>query len=417
MTKSISTQIMLYMSAQNELSAKATENIRSIQSCCELDDICTYIMLDTIVSPNPDDLAARKTFHYRLPPGATPRMFQTERQEMPRDKAVTRPEIFQLILESALRHFRSVAPLGPPRQKILIFWGHGGGMVMLDESQRNTVQQSRANLKEFADMLVRKAETSRALSFDIVAFDSCYMCMIETLNQFRHGCSYVLCSSTVVDDDGFPYETIFHALKSEGKSLDPATAVARIAALYNEHYLSIFPDGDRFLFVARMDRIEACAAALNALGQALVALLKDPGVAGQVRKGITEALIGAGVEAGYVYVLSFLRHLEYALGRYIGAGGMASIKPAAGALRKAVHAAFDGNLGDSVSQPISPLIWAPLELDEFTRNEATYRALDSSAGGSGGWASLWRLFHGPAPATRPMAPDHGKSQLGFPTAD
>ena len=290
-------------------------------------------------------------------------------------------------------------------------------MVMLDESQRNTVQQSRANLKEFADMLVRKAENSPPLSFDIVAFDSCYMCMIETLNQFRYGCRFVLCSSTVVDDDGFPYDTIFHALKSEGKELDPATAVARVAALYNAHYLNIFPDGDRFLFVAHMDRIEACADALNDLGEALVALLKDPAHAREVRKGVTEALVGAGDEAGYVYVLSFLRHLDYALRRYVGATGMASIAPAAKALRSAVYSAFEGNMGESVSQPISPLIWAPLEPGEFTKNEAIYNALDASAGGTGGWASLWRQFHGSSRFQRPIAPSATRSQLGFPTAD
>lgn len=393
MDQSVSTHMMLYMSAQNDLAAKATQNIKSIESCCNLNNICTYIMLDTIDSADPDNLDTRKTFHYRLPPAATDGMFVSKRQEMPRDKVVTRPDVFNLILESASRHFQSFTTVTPPKQKILVFWGHGGGMVMLDEVQSNTVQQSRANLKQFADILVRRTERAHPLSFDILAFDSCYMCMIETMNQLRRGTKYVLCSSTIVDDDGFPYDTMFRELKDNGGDLNPVLAATRLAELYNEHYLNYFPDGDRFLFVCDMSKIEACTVALNGLGQKLASMMSPGNPDDGVRKAIKDALVGAGVDSGYVYILSFLRLLAYTLRGRVEAAKLAEVVSHGDMLRSAVHEAFKGNMGDSIDRPISPLVWSPLQKGEFTKNQATYNALESSHSGSGGWADLWRRFH------------------------
>ena len=48
MKNSFASQLMLYMSAQNELSQKATDNVSEIKSGCSLDEMCVYIMLDQI---------------------------------------------------------------------------------------------------------------------------------------------------------------------------------------------------------------------------------------------------------------------------------------------------------------------------------------------------------------------------------
>ncbi len=414
MVLSAATQVLLYMSAQNELSDKAEENISAIKQCVDLNDICTYIMIDKVTEPLAAGRSDANTFQYLLAPGASqsdfvPKGFRVE------DKDVSSPLVFDTILGNAHRHFQESLAPDLPRQKLLIFWGHGGGMVMLDEQQQAGVARAQANMKAFADVLVRRTERKTPLNFDIIAFDSCYMCMIETMHQLRAVSQYALCSSTMVDADGFPYEEIFKALKTNGQTYTPQTAAASISDIYNKHYLDLFPDGDRFLFICDMSGIAACIDGLNALGTTLTALLGPDVNNDPVRDAISEALIAANADSSYVYVLRFLKLLAMTLKRRISPDQLAAVAQRCEELRQAIPKAFQGNMGDSTDVPVSPLIWVPFRINAFIANEASYNSLDSSKNGNGGWAVLWKTFHGRENVTIEIPYSAFEATLGLPT--
>lgn len=393
MAQPASTQLMLYMSAQNELAGKARENIDAIKSCVNLNGICAYIMVDTVADSTTARPGKSETFKYLLPPGASENEFVPVSFAL-RNKIVTSPDVFNLVLNEANSHFQTFSDNHNPQQKILIFWGHGGGMVMLDEQQQKGIDRARANMKDFANVLVGMSKAKKQRAFDIIAFDSCYMCMIETMHELREVSPLALCSSTMVDADGFPYESMVGLLKEEGRALGPKVAAERMAQIYNQHYLDVFPDGNRFLFVCDLEQTAACVAALNALGKALTSLLGVIDGDDPVRDAIREALIGAGADSSYVYVLQFLKMLALTLDGRISNANLDVIKQHSGSLRKSIHGAFKGNLGDSTDVPVSPLIWAPMQINSFRMNAANYCDLDSSEKGQGGWITLWWTFHG-----------------------
>ena len=387
MVTKIATDVMLYMSAQNDLSGYADDNIDAIKTCVNLDNMSVYIMLDTFVNGDVDDASTRRTFQYHLPPGASACDFQ--RKPLPIDnKNVHSSAVFSRFLDLAELHFSDRETL----QKILMLWGHGGGMFMLDENQKNGVDRAKASIAEFSEALIRKANERSPLEFDILAFDSCYMCMIETMHELRNATKYALCSSTLVAADGYPYDKIFMELKTNGKNLVPETAARRIAAIYNDHYKEIFADGNRVLFICDMKKIVPCIEALNALGEKLSALMgaanEDP-----VRSAITQALIAAGVDSSYVYVLRFLKALALTLDGIVSPIELDKVQSLSNALSSAVRSAFLGDMGDTTDRPISPLIWAPFLLGAFERYEAEYNGLSSSNNGRNGWVSMWRKFH------------------------
>jgi hypothetical protein len=393
MTQPVTTQVMLYMSAQNDLSNKALENIEAIRASTPLNRICAYIMMDRIKDMDIETPDARHTLQYLVPPGASSIIFDDSMNVLPSDKDVSNPAVFKRILNTASQHFARYSNGIRPNQNILVFWGHGGGMVMLDEIQENGLKRARANIKDFADVLAAQAAKDKASAFDIIAFDSCYMCMIETMNDLRSAASTALCSSTMVDQDGFPYEPIIRHLIAKGDSLTPDAAAKDIADIYNAHYRQLFTDGNRFLFTCDMSKISTCADALNDLGESLGKLLTDDPAGDAVRDGISEALLGANADSSYVYSLALLKMLAITLKRRVAAADLQDIVAKSTALKQAIATTFSGNLGDSTDTPVSPLIFVPFTLNAFDVSELDYNALDSSRNGDAGWANMWRLYH------------------------
>jgi Clostripain family len=416
MVQPVSTQLMLYMSAQNDLSNKAVENIEAIKSSAPLYGICAYVLMDLIKQLDIEAGDARNTLQYLVPPGATSTMFDKSRVVLPSDKDVSNPAVFRRILITALKHFANFADHSGPKQNILVFWGHGGGMVMLDEMQENGVKRARANIKDFADVLAAEALKNKASAFDIIAFDSCYMCMIETMHELRSAASVALCSSTMVDQDGFPYDQIMRRLVAGNASLDPLLLAGDIAAIYNTHYRQLFTDGNRFLFTCDMSRTGSCVDALNDLGAGLSLLLTDDAKGDSVRDAISEALLGANADSSYVYSLAFLKMLAITLRRRLTAAQQQEIQRKADALKTAIASTFSGNLGDSTDTPVSPLIFVPFTANAFDVSELDYYALDSSQNGNGGWANMWRLFHRrPKPTIVAQKTRKSTRKIGVPT--
>jgi hypothetical protein len=403
------TAMMLYMSAQNELTNKATDNINAIRSNVVLDNLCLYIVEDTYQDLDRDETNVRTTFHYELPRGAVDGDFQ--RQSFGNmDKTVGDPNVFRKFLERAQEHFKK----NSTRHKILILWGHGGGMVMLDEEKMNGTVLARASIAEFAEVLEQQSKLKNAFKFDIIAFDSCYMGVIEVMNQFREATPFALVSSTVVDADGYPYKKIIKDLKEKGPMLKPKAAAELIATCYDDHYKLLLPEEERYLFTCNMKKIEACVDALNVFGDELAKLLGPDENDDRVRDAINEALIAAHADCAYVPVLIFLRKLEHRLTSVLDQDKLKNLKKAGGALAKAVKASFRGQLSDGGYTPTSPLIWSPDSRGIFLRDQEAYSQLDSSKKGTAGWVSMWRKFHGFKEALSPGAVITGKFRIGLP---
>ncbi len=402
----VATNLMLYMSAQNELAGYATQNLKAIASCGNLDNISTYIMLDSFENEN-----TRITLDYAVAAGNSLKIDAPFRWN---DKETSSPDVFKRFLVRAHDHFGN----GTTHQKILVFWGHGGGLQLLDE-QTNAAKLTRANIAAFAGALEQQIQLgTNNLKFDVIAFDACYMCMIEAMYELRDATDFVLCSSTVVDARGYPYAEIISGLKKNGQNLNPQSAAAFIAGCYNAYYDALLGNKDRFLFVCNLSKTKSCIEELNKIGEMITSFIDRANAESSMRGAISNAHISACTGLSYVYTLSFFKSLSSTLGTLLSEAEQKAFAAQAGRLASAVKAAFQGNMGDDADAPISPQIWAPVDIEEFKKFEPIYNGLESSMGvdgkqGQAGWVTMWRHYHKLKEAPAPHSDEKRKFEMGL----
>jgi hypothetical protein len=390
----VATAMMFYMSAQNELAPRAQEDIDEISGNRKLENVALYILLDTKAQDPATRKEIRTTKIWALPAGARDTDFATPQTTPDVDVADSR--VFSRFLGDAEDHFDTLET----RQKILVLWGHGGGMVMLDQDPAPGQQLSRASIVDFAEKLeVRSRSPQDPLRFDIIAFDSCYMGVLETMHQFRGFADYALVSSTVVDASGYPYKPIVANLIADGPALNPGLAAGMIRNEYNGHYEKLGRLKRRYLFSCDLTWIGACAGALNGVGREISKLLDADTPERRVRRALEEVHLAAHADASYVGVLIFLKKLLRRFEGIADAAAYAKLQASAEALRSNVMKAFAGPLGASGTVPTSPLVWCPLNKQEFNSGLHEYARLDVSGGGNGGWIAMLRKFHND---TRPI---------------
>jgi hypothetical protein len=386
--ENVSICVMMYMAAQNELNEEAEKNIDAIKDVTPLKTTRTYIVKDTMKGKK----GLRETDDLRLSSIATKETgIEFESMFNGRDKDVSDPNIFGWFLERARIDFGACHP----KVKILILWGHGGGLVMLNENAVGDGPKTKAVLSAFAEKLEERAKPGASqIQFDLVCFDSCYMCLIETINEFNGIASHVLASSNVVDSSGFPYGAMFERLKGDVSCQSPSGAANMFREVYDKNYDALGPRKRRHLFVCETKTIKSCVDALNALGQQISELLPAGSTDDTNRTFLGNVCDHAHYSHGYVASLTFLKSFESLLpDAGFDPAVLTKLQAGIDQLRAAVLATFSGQLGDTGSMPKSPLIWCPKDNAFFVNDEPLYNALSSSDKGRGGWVSMWRKYH------------------------
>ena len=122
----LSTAMMFYMSAQNELSGRADDDINEIRAAGDISDLALYIMLDTFDAGTDK----RETKVWQIP-GGSARGAIGDAEIRPDVDAVDN-RVFSRFLGEAETEFRTYIN----KQKILVLWGHGGGGFRPPESHR-----------------------------------------------------------------------------------------------------------------------------------------------------------------------------------------------------------------------------------------------------------------------------------------
>jgi hypothetical protein len=368
------TCMMLYMSAENDLGDFASFNLKSIKRATPLSRMALYIVHD---HERPGGVGG--TDEYIV--GQTDEIF--EPRPIFRDKEITDKNVFRWFLH------RSAQTLNrhQPKHKILCLWGHGGGLVMLNEDQTSTGPALQTGVMEFAKVL---SESRDVAGFNIILFDACYMSMIETLNEFHRITTFILASSAKVPATSFPYGEILSRLKGKEQHEEPEVVAEFVRTSYNEAYES--PGSVYRLFICKADSIRDCSRRLNELGAALLALIEAAGL-DAFTPMLQATLERASMEEGYVPVLAFLKHLTESIATFSAPGSeKSSVLSSAAALRASVLASFSGELTDEGPQPSSPVIWTPIERARFDKHEARYAELQCSKEG-GEWLGMWRKLH------------------------
>jgi Clostripain family len=370
--------VLMYMSAQNELAPMAQNNIDQISTNMPMANTSLLVMNDTIQPEN--QAFVTQVLHMQYDANAP-----VELALPPKDKDVVDPNVFAWFLDKAF----ASPDLQEADLKLLVFWGHGRGLEFLDENSPDHSVTRRANIADFIEELV---ERESAPAFDVIAFDACYMCMIETLADFTSLTRYVIVSSAEVPEESFPYAKILSKLKARSTVFKPEAAARMIQKEYGKEYPLDGPTGRKQLFICDTTKMAACIDGLNALGDSLSQLLDDDFGDDGFRMQLRGLLISAATYRCYVSVLTLLNSID--LSEPIGpAKHWQSVLASAAKLRAAVFDAFQGTLGPETSEPCSPLIFAPEDPVIFQDKIELYDELGISKNGTKGWSNFWRAFH------------------------
>ncbi len=379
--------VMMYMSAQNNLREFGDQNVTDViagtQASTQPGSVCAFILLD---SYQPD--GKPKTYQILHPPKFGAADFAKQdvvvRGIRIENKDVHTIGAFNNMVSLANSHFEGFHP----KQKMLIFWGHGGGLQMLDEGQN----EAKINIVEIGVVLKEWAKAEgEPLRFDTIAFDACYMCMIETMHHLRGVTDIALCSSTTVDSAGFPYDGMFQYFGSDTANATTQQVAAKCADLYNARYED---EEDHSLFICDMSKVDACIRKQNSVGKLLLDAFTSAGDRKLFHQQVGLALSSSHVFHGYANVLYLLRMLStYLADANLAPARMDAINTELADFAAAVRACFKGKMGDDTDNPVSPQIWAPTSRSIFDKHSKIYNKLDASLGGYGGWVSFWRKYY------------------------
>jgi hypothetical protein len=104
MTTLTHSQIMLYMSAENELSADAQASVDEIKASAPLDGMSTYILLDKKVEGGRED--QQGSAYYLLNPGVEATQFEGSKKDLRFNKDMADPRSLKVHLGWAKAHFK-----------------------------------------------------------------------------------------------------------------------------------------------------------------------------------------------------------------------------------------------------------------------------------------------------------------------
>jgi cysteine peptidase C11 family protein len=115
---------------------------------------------------------------------------------------------------------------------------------------------------------------------DLLGFDACLMSMLEVAYQVKDAAVYTAGSQEEEPNNGWPYDRILSALAKK-PSMTPAELSSRIVT----SYLASYGSGDGVTFSATdLGKVDAAAAAVNALGAALSAEMGNASVRAAVQQ-------------------------------------------------------------------------------------------------------------------------------------
>ncbi|MFA6583521.1 MAG: clostripain-related cysteine peptidase [Elusimicrobiaceae bacterium] len=258
--------VMVYMSGKNSLSPAAKKDLQKMEEVGSTDKVAFVVQYGTIENNEKAD------------------RYLVQRNPNPGSGQMSKPVESITCDMGAWTSFSNFAVWAmkkyPAKHYALVMWNHGYGWMDLWGSNKgaelavsgNDLSMNEIRINELGMSLQRiSARTGRKI--DVLAFDACYMAMLEVLVEIKDYADFVVASEDVEPEDGYPYAKIFKGLVNNS-SMEPMGFGALMVTSYREHYgkLSAASSGDRnyTLSVVMTSKISAVVSAINRWADAVM---------------------------------------------------------------------------------------------------------------------------------------------------
>lgn len=249
---------MVYMDADNNLELYGDMNLEWLESVGSTEDVNIVVLIDRYSVEGVELLLVNERSSEAF--GGD---YWTE------EKNMADPQVLREFVVTSLEEY-------PADKTALVLWDHGGGWRGIcwdDTTMEDTGEDDCLTMNDLREALYGAVNDTGEM-LDIVAFDACLMAMPEVAYQLRESAKYVVFSEETVGGYGFPYDAIARDLVDD-HSMDAVGLCTVIAERFDEYYSAITAYGSYTISAFDMEYMDDIFDAVDALGTALDARLKD----------------------------------------------------------------------------------------------------------------------------------------------
>jgi hypothetical protein len=280
---------LVYMAGDNNLEGAGKDDLAEMKQAGSTDDLNIIVQFDT---------EANKTTRYRIEKGKLKVL-----QEMPGVNCGD-PKILTQFIDWGIQNY-------PAQHYLLDVWNHGGGWENLPadynyDAIRSASPRDAARFKRLrrtlfrssVDEIYQRPKSERAIAIDVhsqdyldnqelrtavskalpknqkldvLGCDACLMNMVEVAYEMKDTADYMVGSEETEPGAGWPYDTILKGLLKK-----PAMSSRDLAKSISQTYGQYYAKSSEATTQSVLDlgKIEATAAAVSELADALIAALK-----------------------------------------------------------------------------------------------------------------------------------------------
>ncbi len=200
--ESVNRTVIIYMSADNDLSADALNDIEEIKKGYNRKDVHLIVFVD---------LSGESPYLLEIAPNSA--------------KTVkTYPEINSASASQMQDVLKDVIDLYPAHGYGLVLWSHGTSWLPSNMSLRSFGRD------HGSEMNIPDLSMSLPVHFDFILFDACLMGAVEVAYELKDKTDYIIASSMEIIYNGFPYDRVIPEL------IKPVIDYKSVAQHYYNYY-------------------------------------------------------------------------------------------------------------------------------------------------------------------------------------
>jgi hypothetical protein len=269
---------MVYLDADNDLEHYGILNMNQMEEVGSDSDINIVVQMDRHESYDDSNGDWHTTRRYYVTQDQDSAVINSTLIEDLGELDMADPENLHDFVEWAMENY-------PASHYCLVIWNHGSGWVPkggFDATRAVVYDDTSGSIMSMPEL--RLALTG--FDLDMVAFDACYMGMLEVAYEIAQSCDYVVASEESPPGAGYPYDQFLSVLAAT-PSMDAETFGRQIVDDYVEAYYSVTES------LISTANLEPLAGAVGSLAQALLSDFPSHQAAYETARDTCQAFSGA----------------------------------------------------------------------------------------------------------------------------
>ncbi|MCL5036430.1 MAG: clostripain-related cysteine peptidase [Chloroflexi bacterium] len=272
--------VMVYMDGDNNLEEYGIQDLNEMETQGSTDDVNFVVQFDRIPGNDSTNGNWTDTRRFYVTKDSNTSIINSQMVQDMGELDMSNPQTLVNFATWTMENY-------PARHYMLVLWNHGGGVksaeqraVFKDICWDDTTGYNAALTMVEMKTALSDIYTATGKKIDLLAFDACYMDMLEIGYQARNYANYMAASENTEPGEGYPYNLIASDLVSN-PNMTPAQLGISIVDNYNDFYSA---QSGICYSLTDLSKINAVRDAVNVLGQRLQTLSPSQNTIGQIAK-------------------------------------------------------------------------------------------------------------------------------------